>query len=184
MGFATIEGSKADTIILDGNIKSAIENVDLLLRPENIEVYYEVSTEEHKAMFVLWKVLYLFSLNIALLFSLFVLYQIRNIISVVYRTMKTDKVKLSECVFSNNSIRRLRYIAYGFIAMPFIELLNYYLDKIFLERYIRIPDVNVIPSTSISSISWEYIFVGLLFIVMIEVFRKGLSLQEENDLTV
>ena len=97
---------------------------------------------------------------------------------------KSDDIKFSECVFSRKNILRLRYIAYGFIAMPFIELLNYYLDKIFLETYIKIADVSVLPVTGVSSISWEYIFVGLLFIAMIEVFRKGVSLQEENDLTV
>ncbi|MEE1093521.1 MAG: DUF2975 domain-containing protein, partial [Bacteroidales bacterium] len=77
-----------------------------------------------------------------------------------------------------------RYIAFGFIAMPLIELLSYYLDKLFLERYIRMDAVSVLPISGISSISWEYIFVGLLFIVMIGVFKKGVSLQEESDLTV
>ena len=91
---------------------------------------------------------------------------------------------LRESVFSNKNILRLRYIAFGFIAMPLIELLSYYLDKLFLERYIRMDAVSVLPISGISSISWEYIFVGLLFIVMIGVFKKGVSLQEENDLTV
>lgn len=184
VGFALIKGTDADTITLDGNIESVIDDVEFSLHPDGIKVYYDVSSEEHKAIFILWKILYLLSLNLSLLFLLFVLYQIRNIISSVYRMKKSDDIKFSECVFSRKNILRLRYIAYGFIAMPFIELLNYYLDKIFLETYIKIADVSVLPITGVSSISWEYIFVGLLFIAMIEVFRKGVSLQEENDLTV
>jgi hypothetical protein len=97
---------------------------------------------------------------------------------------KSDNMPLRESVFSNKNILRLRYIAFGFIAMPLIELLSYYLDKLFLERYIRMDAVSVLPISGISSISWEYIFVGLLFIVMIGVFKKGVSLQEESDLTV
>lgn len=184
VGFALIKENKADAIILDGDIESVIDGVEFSIKPDGIKVYYAVSSDEHKGVFVAWKIFYLMSLNLGLLFLFFVLYQIRNIINSVYRMTKSDNMPLRESVFSNKNILRLRYIAFGFIAMPLIELLSYYLDKLFLERYIRMDAVSVLPISGISSISWEYIFVGLLFIVMIGVFKKGVSLQEESDLTV
>ncbi len=184
MGFAMITESKADSIILDGNTKSAIDDIEIKLQPVGIKVNYVASSSEHTLVFVLWKMFYLLSLNLGLLFMAFVLFQIRNIINSVYRATKADNTSISNCVFSNKNIKRLRYIACGFVLIPFVELLNYYLDKIFLENYIKIDSVSVLPTTGVSNISWEYIFVGLLFFVMIEVFRKGVSLQEENDLTV
>ncbi|MBO5964051.1 MAG: DUF2975 domain-containing protein [Bacteroidales bacterium] len=183
-GFALITESKADSIIIDGNVESLLKGVNVKLQPEGIKVSYSATTNQHKLVFVLWKIFYLLSLNIGLLFMAFVLFQIRNIINSVYRATRDVNVAISNCVFSTKNIKRLRYIACGFVLIPFVELLNYYLDKIFLENYIKIDSVSVLPTTGVSNISWEYIFVGLLFFVMIEVFRKGVSLQEENDLTV
>lgn len=183
-GGAMVKGNKADTITLVGDTDSSISNVHSSLKPTGIEVKYEVTSEQYKGTLIVWKILYFLTLNLMMLFVIFVLFQIRNIIRSVYRAMGNEKTNITNCVFSHKNIRRLRYIAYGFIIMPFIELGNYYLDKYFLSHFIKIKDITISPLITMSDVSWDYILVGLLFIVLIEVFRRGIVLQEENDLTV
>lgn len=183
-GIAMVSGNKADTITLVGDTDTSISSVHSALKPMGIKVQYNVSSEQYKGVLIVWKILYFLTLNLMMLFFIFLLFQIRNIIRSVYRAMGNEKTNITNCVFSHKNIRRLRYIAYGFIIMPFIELGNYYLDKYFLSHFIKIKDITISPIVDISSISWDYILVGLLFIVLIEVFRRGIVLQEENDLTV
>lgn len=87
-------------------------------------------------------------------------------------------------VFNKENIKRFRYIGIGFICMPIIELTIYLFDNYFLKKYFYIPDYKILPSSSLGYITWEYIFIGLLFITFIEIIRRGISIQEENDLTV
>jgi hypothetical protein len=68
--------------------------------------------------------------------------------------------------------------------MPFLELLVYISDKIFIQTYLQIQELNIVPEFGLSTISWEYILIGMLFYVMIDIFKKGISLQQENDLTI
>lgn len=182
-GLALIE-QNTGPIILSGNIKSEVPGVELSLKPEGVKVIYEVFSEQHKTLFVICKVFYLVTLNLWLLFVIFVFFQIRNIIKNVCLGAKAENDSITHHVFSHKNILRLRHIAYGFMIMPFVELLNYFADKYFLTQYVNIKGLTIIPAYGASSISWEYILVGLLFTVMIEVFKKGLHLQEENDLTV
>lgn len=182
-GWALIK-QKTEPIILSGDIKSEVPGVELSLMPEGVKVSYEVFSQQHKTLFVACKVLYLFTLNLGMFFLVFVLFQIRNIIKSVYLGVKSENSNISHHVFSRKNILRLKYIAYGFLIIPFVELLNYFADKYFLTRYVNIKGLTILPTDGIGNISWEYILVGLLFTVMIEVFKKGLHLQEENDLTV
>ena len=183
-GIAMVSGNKADTITLVGDTDTSICSARSALKPIGMKVQHTVISEQYKGVLIVWKILYFLTLNLMMLFFIFVLFQIRNIIRSVYRAMGNEKTNITNCVFSHKNIRRLRYIAYGFIIMPFIELGNYYLDKYFLSHFIKIKDITISPIVDISSISWDYILVGLLFIVLIEVFRRGIVLQEENDLTV
>ena len=68
--------------------------------------------------------------------------------------------------------------------MPFLELLVYISDKIFIKTFLQIQELNIVPEFGLSTISWEYILIGMLFYVMIDIFKKGISLQQENDLTI
>ena len=68
--------------------------------------------------------------------------------------------------------------------MPLFELIIYFSDSIFLKKYFLIEGFTLNPIIGLSSISWDYIFIGLLFISLIEVIRRGMTIQEENDLTV
>ncbi len=147
-------------------------------------VGYVLFPEQHKNVILFWKVLYALTLNLGMLLWFFVLFQIRNIIKNVRQMMKDENLSISNCVFSHKNILRLRYIAYGFMITPFLELIAHCLDGYFLKRFINIEGVNIVPDSTIEAMSWEYILVGLLFIALIEVFRRGIVLQEENDLTV
>jgi hypothetical protein len=68
--------------------------------------------------------------------------------------------------------------------MPFLELLVYISDKIFIKTFLQIQELNIVPEFGLYTISWEYILIGMLFYVMIDIFKKGISLQQENDLTI
>jgi len=124
------------------------------------------------------------SLNISIFFLLFVIVQIRNIVNSVYKGFKSGEVSLGHCVFTDKNLKRMKYISLGFILMPFLELLVYISDKIFIQTYLQIQELNIVPEFGLSTISWEYILIGMLFYVMIDIFKKGISLQQENDLTI
>ncbi len=165
-------------------IEHTEDNVKSSLIPMSVTAHYEVFSEQHKTLLLIWKLLYTLIINFCVILLLFVLYQIRNIIKNVAQMMKDESLSISSCVFSQKNIRRLRYIAYGFMITPILELATHCIDGYFLERFIKIDNVTVVPDTSIGAMSWEYILVGLLFFAMIEVFRRGIVLQEENELTV
>lgn len=78
----------------------------------------------------------------------------------------------------------MKYISFSFIVLPILELLVYISDKIFLKTYLQIQELNIVPEFGLSQISWEYILIGMLFYVMVDIFKKGISLQQENDLTI
>lgn len=182
-GFAIIEGDKG-AIELGGDVHSSVEGVDFSLTPKGVRVVYEAQTERHPVLFFFWKSLYAVTLNLVAVFIIFVLYQIRNMIKNVCLALKDDSRTIASHIFSHKNVRGLRRIAYGFMLIPLVELVNHYVDRYFLMRFVKIDGVSVVPVSDLGTISWEYILVGLLFIVMIEVFRRGIALQEENDLTV
>lgn len=182
-GFAIIEGDNG-AIELGGDVHSSVEGVDFSLTPKGVRVVYKAESEKHPVLFFLWKALYAITLNLVVIFIIFVLYQIRKIIKEVCLAVKDDRQTIASRIFSHKNVKGLRRIAYGFMLIPLVELVNHYVDRYFLTRFVKIDGVSVVPVSDLSAISWEYILVGLLFIVMIEVFRRGIALQEENDLTV
>jgi hypothetical protein len=98
--------------------------------------------------------------------------------------MKENKEDLQHYMFNKKNIHRFQYIAYGFIAMPIIELLFYCSDTYFLSSYFKAEGYVLKSVIDLSTISWDYLFIGLLFISLIELIRRGIMIQEENDLTV
>lgn len=182
-GLALIE-QKTEPMVIEGDINTTIDGLTVNMKPVGLQVsYYFGGVDEHPVV-VLHRMLYLVALNLSTIFFIFVLFLIRNIVNSVYKSYKTDNDSIGCCVFTRKNISRLRCISVGFVIMPFIELLVYYLDKLFLQRYVSIDGMSIVPVNGIGSVAWDYILVGLLFFVLIEVFRKGLRLQEENDLTV
>ena len=106
-GIAMVSGNKADTITLVGDTDTSISSVHSALKPMGIKVQYNVSSEQYKGVLIVWKILYFLTLNLMMLFFIFVLFQIRNIIRSVYRAMGNEKTNITNCVFSHKNIRRL-----------------------------------------------------------------------------
>ncbi len=183
-GYAIIEQSKNTTIELQGEIPSNLKDVTIHLKPEGIKVAYDIDIHSNSFSAIILKLFYVITLNISILFLLFQLVQIRNIVNSVYKGFKSGDVSLGHCVFTDKNIKRMKYISFSFIILPFLELLVYIFDKIFLKTYLQIQELNIVPEFGLSQISWEYILIGMLFYVMVDIFRKGISLQQENDLTI
>jgi hypothetical protein len=183
-GYAIIEQNENTTMELQGEIPSNLEEVKIHLKPEGIKVAYDIDIHSNSFSAIILKLFYVITLNISLLFLLFQLVQIRNIVNSVYKGFKSGDVSLGHCVFTDKNIKRMKYISFSFIILPFLELLVYIFDSIFLKTYLQIQELNIVPEFGLSQISWEYILIGMLFYVMVDIFRKGISLQQENDLTI
>lgn len=183
-GYALIEQDKNTQIELQGEVPSNHKDVHIHLKPEGIKVAYDVDIHSNSFSAICLKLFYVLTLNVSIFFLLFVVIQIRNIVNSVYKGFKTGDVSLGHCVFTDKNLKRMKYISLGFILMPFLELLVYISDKIFIQTYLQIQELNIVPEFGLSTISWEYILIGMLFYVMIDIFKKGISLQQENDLTI
>jgi hypothetical protein len=183
-GYAIIEQNENTSIELQGEIPSNLKDVTIHLKPEGIKVAYDIDIHSNSFSAIILKLFYVITLNISLLFLLFQLVQIRNIVNSVYKGFKSGDVSLGHCVFTDKNIKRMKYISFSFIILPFLELLVYIFDSIFLKTYLQIQELNIVPEFGLSQISWEYILIGMLFYVMVDIFRKGISLQQENDLTI
>ncbi len=150
------------------------------------EVYIEVGQEETNSRFTLYRLVYMFALALGVLFICFIVFHIRNIIKSIIKGMKEEdsRTGIKHHIFNTKNINRFRYIAYGFIIMPIIELSIYFFNNFYLNKYFYISGKKIEPISNLLSVSWDYFFIGLLFIALIEVLRKGMKIQEENDLTV
>jgi hypothetical protein len=183
IGVAAIHPDK-ETILFNENLVSDGQNVDLKIQPKYLEVEYDLNFAHNSTSLVFYRILTAFTLNLSLLFSLFIVFQLRNIINSVLKEMKHKGKSLSHHVFSRKNIQRLRYLAFAFILFPLIELSAYWADNLLLERYVKITGTKVMSVLALADLSWDYILIGLVFIILIEVIHKGIALQEENDLTV
>ncbi len=147
------------------------------------DIEIKMDRANFKSLPILYQIISTLTLVLGLLFLIFVVFHIKNIIKCIIRGMREEN-SYKHFVFNKENIKRFRYIGIGFICMPIIELTIYLFDNYFLKKYFYIPDYKILPSSSLGYITWDYIFIGLLFITFIEIIRRGISIQEENDLTV
>lgn len=147
------------------------------------DIAIKMDRTNFKSLPILYRIISTLTLVLGLLFLIFVVFHIKNIIKCIIRGTREEN-SYKHFVFNKENIKRFRYIGIGFICMPIIELTIYLFDNYFLKKYFYIPDYKILPSSSLGYITWEYIFIGLLFITFIEIIRRGISIQEENDLTV
>jgi hypothetical protein len=165
-------------------VSSSKENIHVYSYIESYNVIIDMKSDDVKNVPIIYKIIFLLGLNLNLFFLIFVLYQGRNILKSIINGIKGKTDIIKHYIFNRKNIRRFQYIAYGFIAMPLIELIIYLSDSYFFGRYFNIEGFSLKPAIEFSSISWDYVFVGLLFISLIEIIRRGITIQEENDLTV
>lgn len=126
--------------------------------------------------------------NIILFVILYMLAKARQIIHSVYQNKKDIRKNLSGIVFHEQNLRRFRAIAFSFLCIPLVELMVYFFDIVYsipyLQTLVAFPGYKIKPGYSLLDISWDYIFVGSFLLIIVEIIRKGIQLQTENDLTV
>ncbi len=101
----------------------------------------------------------------------FILLQIRGL----------AKSILDDKSFGKPNISRLRRIGHAIIILGVIHpLINRYLAAL-AEDYVTISGLELWPYTYID---WSYYVLGLVFLLIARVFKKGIELREENALTI
>lgn len=165
-------------------ISSKIKDISVSSYVNSYQLVLDMKSKDLKTMPIIYKVIFMSALNLSFFFLIFVLFQASKILKSIVKGMKEDKETLQHYMFNKKNIHRFQYIAYGFIAMPIIELLLYCSDTYFLSSYFKAEGYVLKSILDFSSISWDYLFIGLLFISLIELIRRGIMIQEENDLTV
>ena len=168
-------------------VSSKIKDITVTSYVNNYQLVLNTRSNDLKKIPIVYKIIFVSAINLSLFFLIFVLFQASKILKSIIKGMneyKEDKEALQHYMFNKKNIHRFQYIAYGFIAMPIIELLLYCSDTYFLSTYFKAEGYVLKSILDFSSISWDYLFIGLLFISLIELIRRGIMIQEENDLTV
>lgn len=183
--FGTVNISKeSKAIVLNDDTPTTINGMALTLQPNYVQAKYELNLPSQHSKAMIYRIFFYLSLNLSLLFMIFVIFQIRNIINSIVKSEKEEKKLFKYRVFSQKNLKRMRYITYGFLAMPIIECITVWIDDLFLKHYVIFKGFNVYSTMTYSDVSWDYILVGLMFFAFIEVIRKGIAIQNENDLTI
>ncbi len=172
------------TITKDFVVNSQKENITVSSFIERYELVISMKSSDLNQIPMIYKFIILTALNLNIFFLIFVFYQASKILKSIIRSLKEDKKVVQHNLFNKSNIKRFQFIAYGFMVMPIIQLIIYFSDYHFLSNYFSIPGFKLHPILDLSSVSWDYIFIGLLFISLIEIIRRGITIQEENDLTV
>lgn len=168
-------------------VYSNINDISVSSYVDSYQLVLNMKSNDLSKIPIVYKVIFVSALNLSVFFLIFVLFQATKILKSIIKGMneyKEDKEALQHYMFNKKNIRRFQYIAYGFIAMPIIELFLYCSDTYFLSTYFKTEGYVLKSILDFSSISWDYLFIGLLFISLIELIRRGIIIQEENDLTV
>lgn len=173
-----------ETITKDFVVHSQKENISVSSFINKYELEISMKSNDLNHIPMIYKLIFLTALNLNLFFIIFVFFQASKILKSIIRSLKEDRKVVQHNLFNKNNIKRFQFIAYGFMVMPIIELIIYFSDYHFLSNYFSIPGFKINPILGLSSISWDYIFIGLLFMSLIEIIRRGITIQEENDLTV
>jgi len=168
----------------DFTVYSNIKDISVSSYVDSYQLVLNMKSNDLSKIPIIYKVIFVSALNLSVFFLIFVLFQASKILKSIVRGMKENKEDIQHYMFNKKNIRRFQYIAYGFIAMPIIELLLYCSDTYFLSSYFKAEGYKLKSILDFSSISWDYLFIGLLFISLIELIRRGIMIQEENDLTV
>lgn len=169
------------------DVFSRINNSKVSSKISSYEIVLNLQDSDSKVMVLIYQIVNFLTLTLGLLLIIFIVFHIRKILkSIVKGIKRNNNTELMHHIFNNSNIRRFRYIGISFIIVPFIDLFLLMFHSYFISKYFYVKDIGVDlkPVTELSIISWDYIFIGLLFLALIEVIRKGMIIQEENDLTV
>src|SRR5690606_28938612 len=107
----------------------------------------------------------------------------------------------NQSVFILKNIKRIAIIGWAFILIPFIEIGRDHLFFLIAGHHFKIPGVNLISkfnwydlfpfslygSTSLGTFDqarFPSIALGLIILVIVQIFKNGFELQKEQDLTI
>lgn len=119
------------------------------------------------AQFVLQFFLILFLLAIGLL----VLYQLRKIFATL----------AGETPFTGENVRRIRIIGIAVVTGSLLSTIVHFMIGLYISNIVHLPGLELYANFKVDI---SGIFLGVVVIILAEVFRYGASLQEEQDLTV
>lgn len=111
--------------------------------------------------------------NLAWLFGILVLYQ-------MFRIFRNLDLGLT---FQTENIRRVRYIAFMIPAIPLAAFLASSILAGIVRALPGYQSAGVKPADSVENIVFG-ILIALLIFALVEIFRRGTHLQQEQDLTV
>jgi uncharacterized membrane protein len=124
----------------------------------------------------LYKMFYMPASIVALLIGLTLLYLCVAIpAKILIRVSRGD-------IFTSQNVRQLHIAAWAFLLPPFVVIVLQYVFKWIFHRYIT-ADVNLSAWRTLSDCQ-VLLIAGLVILAIAKAFKKGLSLQKEQDLTI
>jgi len=84
--------------------------------------------------------------------------------------------------FINKNVLRFRIFGFVIIGASIIADVLSTLPGFFLKNTLQLPEnIRIVNNLDLS---WEMIFLGIIFLVIAEVFKIGTVVKEENDYTI
>jgi len=104
-------------------------------------------------------------------------------LAITYQLMKIFSSLVKNQIFDMKNIRRLRWIGFCIIAVPVLKFAYNQLFFEVVQEKISISG-HKIGAYGIGSSFYLMLLLALMIFTLTEIFKYGLSLQKENDLTV
>ncbi|MGI6616176.1 MAG: DUF2975 domain-containing protein [Dethiobacteria bacterium] len=118
--------------------------------------------------------------NLSVQFMLVLLLMFIGVL-VLYQLRKIFATLTAGTPFTDENVGRIRIIGIALIAGALFESVIHILNGVYLSNILRMPGVE----TGVNmKIDLTGVFMGVVVIILAEVFRYGAYLQEEQDLTV
>lgn len=169
------------------DIFSSIDKTKVDSKISGYRLNLDLKDSNFKGISIVYQLINYFTLSLSIFLIIFIVFHIRKILKSIIREInRNTNTEFKHCIFNNENIRRFRYIGISFIIVPLIDLFLYKFQTYFISKYLFVKEsgMELKPIAEYSDISWDYIYIGLLFLSIIEIIRKGMVIQEENDLTV
>ena len=105
-------------------------------------------------------------------------------IFIVYNLVRISGHLKRQHVFVASNVHCIRYIGFSLLAIPLAELLSKISIKPYISSQVKITGYQLMQTSVIWNIDYQWIFAGLLILVLAQVFNEGVQLQQEKDLTI
>lgn len=143
-----------------------------------------VSTDSAKAAVVIYQGV----LNIPLQHKAFIVFSNAShviimvlVIAILFFVRKMIRSALKNEPFAEHNGHYLTYIGYLLIASPFMESALQFILVTYLKNFVQLS--NAIHLTAID-FNFGDVFVGVLILILAQVFKYGTTLQQDKNLTV